>query len=340
MSSTSSGSGKPPRGILKKPSTAPPSSATTTTATSSTSILNPQPNPNPGKTEKPDPREVAIRRANIIQQQWELEDRVQDSIIELSRFPHAPPPSPPPTSGDGDKSQAGGAGDPAARPSASDAARFRELVRLFQPGDYEDLIEERNARGACGYALCPRPRLRFPSSGGFKLVRYGRPDFNIVPRRELERWCSQPCARRAMYVKVQLAETAAWERAGIPSIRIELLDDYDPDGRRADPEAAEERVRRELESLRLDGERKANRNARDLALERGDVGVGGGEPPARSVEVVIAENVMTKAVEEPSLPLAGDGDVHLLLDGYKTKFGLGSETTSTGVGVVKAVDEE
>ncbi|KAL7627607.1 hypothetical protein AAE478_001800 [Parahypoxylon ruwenzoriense] len=335
-SSPSSQPKKPPKGILKKPSTTAPVPAPTTTITSA-------PIPRP-KSEKPDPRDVAIRRANIIHQQYELEDQVQDSIIELSRFPLASS-SPDNNGGNNDDSNDNGSNNnntpttyDAANPSPADASAFRSLVRLFQPGDYEDLIEERNARGLCGYVLCGRARIKFGSNGGFKLVNYGRADFNIVPRKELERWCSQQCARRAMYVKVQLSETAAWERAGIPSIQIDLLDEPDSGTKtkeEADEDDATERVRRELQSIELDKERKATRNARDLAMERGDAG---DKQSTRSVEVTVTEKSVTKAVEEPSL--SEGNDAHLMLDGYKPKFDTKSETISKGSNVAKVVDEK
>jgi hypothetical protein len=35
---------------------------------------------------------------------------------------------------------------------------------------------------------------------------------NIVPREKLEMWCSDECAERALYIRVQLAEEPVWER--------------------------------------------------------------------------------------------------------------------------------
>ena len=35
---------------------------------------------------------------------------------------------------------------------------------------------------------------------------------NIVPKEKLEMWCSDECAERAMYIRVQLAEEPVWER--------------------------------------------------------------------------------------------------------------------------------
>ncbi|KAI1775196.1 hypothetical protein F4818DRAFT_415814 [Hypoxylon cercidicola] len=175
------------------------------------------------------------------------------------------------------------------------------------------MIEERNTRGLCGYALCAKPRIRTGKGGEYKLVNFGRKDFNIVPRKELERWCSQQCARRAMYVKVQLNENAAWERAGIPSIRIELLDEPKQAGDEDDDAA--KRLARDLEDLRIDKDRKATRVAADLALERGDTT---DIQSTRSIDVDITENTVIMPAQEPSP--AEDNEGHLILDGYKPKF--------------------
>ncbi len=77
-------------------------------------------------------------------------------------------------------------------------------------------VAERNTCGRCGYALCERPHAKQPGTGAWKLVNVGRRDFAIAPRAELERWCSPACARRAMYVRVQLTETAAWSAPASP----------------------------------------------------------------------------------------------------------------------------
>ncbi|KAI4867065.1 Rtr1/RPAP2 family-domain-containing protein [Hypoxylon rubiginosum] len=308
---------KKPKGILKKP-TAPTVLAPAAAAASLTP-MSPFPiqESNPA-AEKPSARDVAVQQALVIQQQHALSDHIQDSIIALSYFPLTRS-----SSGSGSGSSSG---YDAANPAPSDADAFRQHVRSFQPGDYEDMIEERNARGLCGYALCARPRIRVGGGGEYKLVNYGRKDFNIVPRRELERWCSQRCARRAMYVKVQLSETAAWERAGIPSIRIELLDEPErTGGEEEDGDDAVKQVARELRDLQIDKERKATRDAADLALERGDAT---DIQSTRSIDVDIMEKSVIMAAQEPSP--AKDNEGHLILDGYKTKFDSRSETMSMG----------
>ncbi|KAI1470800.1 uncharacterized protein F4812DRAFT_279556 [Daldinia caldariorum] len=289
--STPSSQPKKPKGILKKPTTS------TTASTATTPVpISPFPiEEHKPATPKPGAREAAVQQARIIQQQRALEDEIQDCIIELSRLPLA-------TSGSGSAFSS-------SNPSPDDADAFRRLVRLFQPGDYEDMIEERNTLDKCGYALCPRPRVRLGPGGEYKLVNWGKADFGIVPRKELERWCSRECARRAMYVKVQLGETAAWERAGLASIRIDLLDE--PKQAKEEEDDPARRLERELENV----ERKAAQDAKDLALERGD---SVDKPTTRKIKLTIREKSVKMAAQEPSLD--ADGENHLVLDGYKTKF--------------------
>ncbi|KAI0548767.1 Rtr1/RPAP2 family-domain-containing protein [Xylaria curta] len=261
------------------------------------------PTPPSTKQNASDPREVAIKHARIIHSRREIEDQISDSMIELSKFP---------TSRDRDTSHG------ASNPAPADAEFFKNFVRLYQPSDYDDLIEERNANGLCGYTLCPNPRSRVSGGGTFKLVNYGRKDFNIVPSRELEKWCSQKCAKRAMYVKVQLNETAAWERAGIPSIQIELFEEQSTSivGDTTDLPA------KDAENMRIEAQKKTAQNARDLALERGDT-VENGKTTKRSINLTIRE----KPVKAPAAPSLGpNGQGHLVTEGYKTTFDPKSET--------------
>ncbi|KAI1437216.1 Rtr1/RPAP2 family-domain-containing protein [Xylaria sp. CBS 124048] len=261
----------PPKSILKNKGAPPSSNAEKATS---------------------NPREIAIKHARIIHSRREVEDQIADSMIELSKFP--------PTRD---------ASHNASNPADADAESFKNLVRLYQPSDYDDLIEERNANGLCGYTLCPNPHSRVSSGGTFKLVNYGRKDFDIVPSRELEKWCSHKCAKRAMYVKVQLNETAAWERAGISSIQIDLFGENQ--GSAGDTP----------ERLKTEVQEKAAQNARDLALERGDVAQNG-KMPKRSMKLVIRE----KPVKPPTAPSNPDGQGHLVTEGYKTTFHPGAAT--------------
>ncbi|KAI1105798.1 hypothetical protein F4804DRAFT_96368 [Jackrogersella minutella] len=281
------------KSILKKSNNIASSSPTSPAAAISPfPIEEHQPRPS-----KPTARELAIQQALLIQQQREREDLIQDSIIELS---HLPLPTTTPSSSS----------------SSSNASLFQRKIRLFQPSEYEDLIAERNALNKCGYALCPAARTRLGPGGEYKLHHYGRADFAIVPRAELERWCSRDCARRAMYVKVQLVETAAAERAGLSSIQIELLDEDLGRSKDDGGGGAAAQVARELRELEIaDKQRKAARDAKELALERGDAK--NVSLATKPVTVTIREKKVVTAAQEPSLE---DDEGHLVLEGYKTKF--------------------
>lgn len=226
-------------------------------------------------------REIATTHANIIHHRRDLEDQISDSIIELCKLPLVR-----------------GTPHTSSNPASSDVAAFKSAIRLFQPGDYDDLIEERNANGRCGYTLCPLPRTRL--KGGEWKIMGG----NITPKKEVEKWCSPTCAKRAMYVKVQLNETASWERAEFGSIEFDLYQE------------PTQQLAKDMGNLQLDKGRDV-KNARDLALERGDTN---GQRQKRSVPVILQEKAVMKEAEGPSLN--PNEDSHLLLEGYKTKMGI------------------
>ncbi|KAH7361306.1 Rtr1/RPAP2 family-domain-containing protein [Pyrenochaeta sp. MPI-SDFR-AT-0127] len=108
------------------------------------------------------------------------------------------------------------------RPSVADARQFSDAMVAFQPSDYDSLIEERNIADKCGYALCPRPKAKARSTARKQFVDTDH-GVEIVDRKVLEVWCSDDCAKRALYVKVQLHEEPAWMRQGGYGDKIELL---------------------------------------------------------------------------------------------------------------------
>lgn len=238
-----------------------------------------------------DPREIAMQHARVIQHRKALEAEILDSLILLSEYPLVR-----------------GRSYSAAEPAESDVADFKTHVRLFQPSDYDDLVEERNVNGLCGYTLCPRPPVSTGGGGEWKLTGAGE----IVRRRDVEKWCSQACARRALYVKVQFNETAAWERAGDPEIRIDLLGE--------DRVASEvDRAARQLANLQIEEQQRANRDAEALALERGDYPPGSAAAGKQKVEVTLQERE-TQMPDIKNLKIAEDGD-HLLVEGHKARLG-------------------
>ncbi|KAK2737360.1 hypothetical protein FQN57_007538 [Myotisia sp. PD_48] len=120
----------------------------------------------------------------------------------------------------------------ATSPSPEDVDTFLNGLTPFQPTDYDNLILERNINGSCGYTLCPNPHRKENQTGKFRIVwgqkgsgprGQGR-EMKFVPKEQLEMWCSDQCAERAMYVRVQLSEIPAWERMATPNKGIVLLD--------------------------------------------------------------------------------------------------------------------
>jgi hypothetical protein len=236
-------------------------------------------------------RETALYHANLIQQRKDIELEILLSTERLIDFPLQ-------------------SNFTAANPAPSDIALFKALLQPFQPSDYDCLIEERNINEHCGYTLCSNPRAKDGGKGTYRIIRKtGKAkDFKVVPKEELEKWCPEDCAKRAMYVKVQLSERPAWERAA-SARQIELLDE-----RKTDAEMREAQLAEDLRNLNLG-------NA-DLAFERGDRGIAAMNG---LVDVSIREKEITGAAEAPSLDRDDlnrrFAEMHLSLEGYIPKLG-------------------
>ncbi|KAL0944482.1 DUF408 domain-containing protein (Rtr1/RPAP2 family protein) [Colletotrichum truncatum] len=262
---------RPLKGILKKPAAA---------------------SPDPRKA---DPREIALQHARIIQQRKDLELEILESLALLSEYP----------------TERGSTKYSSVNPSPRDVADFKANIRLFQPSDYDDLIEERNVNGLCGYTLCGQPKPKASKGGEWRLVNFGKANFDIVNRRESEKWCSKDCQRRALYVKVQLNETAAWERMGIPDIEIELFGEERP---AEDPAA---KAARDLANLQLEEGRRAADESATLALERGEVGQAG---RGKQFKLAIREKEV-KAPVDNGVFTGGPDDAHVLVEGHRPGAG-------------------
>src|SRR4051794_2183759 len=152
-------------------------------------------------------REVALYHANLLQHRKDIELEILLSTETLIDYPLATAPF------------------NASNPSAADALQFKILLRHFQPSDYDALILERNINDHCGYTLCPNPKATDGAAGKYRLIgKYGKAkDFKVVEKAEVEKWCSEACAKRALYVRVQLSESPAWERENYGS-DVDLLD--------------------------------------------------------------------------------------------------------------------
>ena len=244
-------------------------------------------------------REVALYHANLIQQRKEIEFNILISTETLIDYPLAKAPY------------------DASNPSPTDAKTFKQLLRPFQPSDYDALILERNINEKCGYTLCPNFRIKDSGGGKYRIIGTNgkAKDFKVVEKEELEKWCSEACAKRALYVRVQLSESPAWEREAAGStVNIDLLDE---------PKSENSAIVDGLEKMNLDGGRDTKmQDAADLALERGDKGLA-----AKSglVDVKIQEKDIQRPAEAPSLradDLTGRLDtMHLTLEGHTPEFG-------------------
>ncbi|KAG4428597.1 hypothetical protein IFR05_015921 [Cadophora sp. M221] len=288
------------KSILKK--YPPQPSSSTTPSPSPAPFTTPSSQP-PPKTFEDRTREIALYHAHLLQQRKDIELEILLSTETLIDYPLSRPPS-----------------HDATNPSPSDASTFKALLAPFTTSDYDALIEERNINEHCGYTLCPDARLKERGGGMYRLLGMSgkAKDFRVVRKEELEKWCSEACARRALYVRVQLSESPAWERgASMLGSRIDLLDE---------PKTIEDTVMEGIERLDLDADRgdeereRRGRDERDLALERGDRGMGA---KGGLVDVKVLERDVKRKVEPPSLgeeELSGKLE-HLALEGYTSKFG-------------------
>lgn len=122
--------------------------------------------------------DIAIKHALLIDHQRKTQDQVLSHIELLLDFPRSSPPTP------------------------QDATLFLQLVSIFQPSNFDELVEERRIDRKCGYPLCSdEPRgLHLKESETWKLKK-GAAD-----------WCSNNCMRKGFFIKAQLGEVPAWER--------------------------------------------------------------------------------------------------------------------------------
>lgn len=252
-------------------------------------------------------RETALYHANLLEQRKDVEALVLTSTETLLDFPSSPDSDP-------------------ARPSNRDASTVRRLLKPFQPSDYDALIEERNIDRKCGYLLCPRANRLEDTNANLRILPSkgkGADAFRVVESRTLERWCSDRCGKRALYIKVQLNEEPAWIRASNVGGDIALLEESL--NAKQDQEA-ESRLAEGLKNLEIGlGEERVIAAMKELAIERGNGDAVG--KALRLVEVGIHEDT-NAAVREPSSPAASTGmcgpeGLHDSIEGYKPKFANG-----------------
>lgn len=248
--------------------------------------------------------QTAVHHANVLQQRKRVEADIVRAVWDLLDFP---------TASDADST----------RPSAADAQRFRDAVVPFQPSDYDGLIEERNLAGRCGYALCPRPKGKAPSAAKKHFVETSK-GVQIVDRKQLEVWCSDDCAKRALFVKVQLNEEPAWLRQGGYVGEIELMVENTEEQHKALPLRLKKETAPAPSRPTEEEEAAAAWAARDDALA--DLAIERGEKPGRLskankdlIQDKIKERVASFPPVPPSLPQQGSGASHMAIEGHVPK---------------------
>ena len=242
-------------------------------------------------------REAAIHHANLLQERKDTEMLILESLEKLIDYP---------TQESSD----------AAHPAAEDITNLKLMLIPFQPSDYDDLIEERNINRRCGYVLCPNPNKLQGSNAKFGFINSDGKGRKIVHRKVLERWCSPECGKRALYLKVQLAEEPAWERIGGVGGNFVLFDER-PDAAGQTDTASH--IAESLGKLDLrDDEEKLVAAMKELAVERGDGNARGNS--TRLADVNVVENKHA-GQNHTILPSYSDhsGEAYDEIEGYRPK---------------------
>lgn len=242
--------------------------------------------------------DTAMHHANLIQQRKDMEARILASTEALLDLPSSPSAEP-------------------SNPSPSDAVFTKESLKPFQPSDYDALIEERNINRQCGYVLCPRQNRKQDTKAKYRILKSkdtGSDVLKIVPTQSLEKWCSDECGKRALYIKVQLNEEPAWTRADSSAEDINLLDECG--------DVVEMDVSQELlEANDVRREDQIVERMQTLALERGHVKFGNDSRDTKQIQIQEKPPANGEASPPPAAINAGrTANVHDSIDGYIPKF--------------------
>lgn len=215
-------------------------------------------------------RETALYHANLLQQRKDVENTIFESTETLLDFPSS------------------SASDPA-QPLERDVVDVQNLLKSFQPSDYDSLVSERNIDKKCGYVLCPHANRLQDTDAKYRILHVrdnATHSLKFVEREELERWCSDECGRRALYIRVQLSDEPAWSRTAGSSGDITLLDEGNQNQQGLDVDG---KLAQKFQNLDYGyGDERVKAALKDLAIERGDGNAS--ESRCRLIEVDIHEN--------------------------------------------------
>lgn len=268
--------------------------------------------------------ETALYHAQLIQERKDMEALILAATEALLEIPSPP------------------SADPA-HPSPSDATIVKTSLKPFQPSDYDELIEERNINRLCGYVLCPRQNRKQDTKAKYRILKgegKGSDAVKFVLTQNLEKWCSDDCGKRALYIKVQLDEEPAWTRGDSSRGDIVLLEEgnHEEDHATSDMNLVQG-------MLNLDiglGEDQILERMKALAIERGD-----GSAFARSRGLAAAdihENTRRGSPESLPEPPTNSCEMrgpHDSVEGYTPRFSArktrGVETNSEGEDIMRTI---
>lgn len=163
------------------------------------------------------------------------------------------------------------------------------------------MIEERHVNGRCGYTLCANaPRKAVTKAPWMK-------------SKGVENWCSDDCAKKALYVKAQLSETPAWERRAGDRNPLVL---YGGAAAAKTPVPAQAGMQMQL-TVRQKTQSAADE--RDLAYERGEVDRVADAKMDKVLKAEVQENSVTSSVMPPTQTTFAGSDVHDLIEGYQPR---------------------
>lgn len=215
-------------------------------------------------------RDTALYHAKLLQERKDAELRILTSIETLLYYPHNIWSDP---------------ADPA-HPFPGDAACVREHLKSFQPADYDSLIEERNINRKCGYVLCPRPNRQENTNAKYRILRDNTKGAHLkfVERQVMERWCSDDCGRRALYIRVQLNDEPVWTRAAGTGSEVRFWDEENDNA-----ELMEGFKKLRVDAETVDGAILANMN--NLSIQRSSANIQNRSTDPANVE--IRENLIS-----------------------------------------------
>lgn len=217
---------------------------------------------------------IALKHAYLIQHRKDVEASILDSLTLLIDYPAQ------------------------SEYTGEEANNFIKLIQPFQPSDYDNLIEERNIDGRCGYALCANaPRSQTMGSSAAWKLKTG-----------MSVWCSDHCARKGLHVKAQLSAVPAWER--IPEQQPEIL--LHEDDRPPEDDTAARRANR---ARRINEWRDKVANVEELAMERGEKSTSF-RPDQVMTESIVEKIPRPTNAREPEMPFGQANSI----EGYQPKM--------------------